>query len=331
MKVQAALLTFCLSLLAAAGPLGAFLERGRNSVRGDQERTGAFMLSVLRRDGIVVPFAAFDGRRWSKRWPERLPNERPISIEDIPKPWWGIEPAPHRLRHWADGAAAGNVTLTSPVVTPLMCEPRLALRSDYKSSQPAPPGFVLPSPKDGLLISGDATVSKIDTVDPASEEARKVLGQALEEFNREENASASAFTAWRHPVKSSERKKLPVTLEAIYRAPTDDPEWTAYFIEAVREYPPGPNDKDGCGLATYVSGFVLTNQQHDAIRISARITFCDRKDIAYMLPFGLIEADGKNYWVFQHAGFEAETYQVLRPHRRNVDTAVIYNAGGCGR
>ncbi len=322
MKAQAALLTFCLSLLAASGPLSAFLQ---------EQRTGAFMLGVLRRDGIVIPFASFDGRRWSKRWPERLPDERPISLADIPKPWWGIEPRPGRLRHWNDGAEVGEVTLTSPVVSPLMCEPRFALRSDYKSSQPAPPGFVLPFPKDGLVISGDVSVSTIATVDPASEEAKGVLGRALEEFNREENASASAFTDWYHPVKPSERKKLPVTLEAIYRAPTDDPEWTAYFIEAIREYPPGPKDRDGCGLATYVSGFVLTNKQRAAIRIGAAITFCDRKDVGYMLPFGLVQADGKTYWVFQHAGFETESYQVLRPHRRNVDTAVIFNAGGCGR
>lgn len=320
MKIQAALITLCLALLGLSDPLRASL----------QERPGAFMLGVLRRDGIVVPFASFDGRRWAKRWPELLPSERPISLQDVPEGWWGIQPPPVRLRHWTDGAVVGEVTLTAPVVTPLMCQRRMALRSDYKSSQPAPPGFVLPFPKDGLVVAGEATISTIATVDPSSEEAKRVLGLALEEFNSEENRSASAFTQWRHPVKSSERKKLPVTLEAIYRAPTDDPEWTAYFIEAVREYPPGPNDKDGCGLATYVSGFVMTNGPRVEFRTGASITFCDRKDVGYMLPLGLIQANGKNYWVFQHAGFETESYQVLRPHRRGVDAAVTYNAGVCG-
>ena len=321
MKVQAALLTFCLALLGAPGPVSTYF----------QERSGAFMLGVLRRDGIVVPFASFDGRRWSKRWPERLPQERPISLEDISKTWWGIEPPPRRLRHWSDGAAAGQVTLTSPVVSTLMCEGRLALRSDYKSSEPAPPAFVLPFPMDGLVVSGDVTVSSIATVDPASEEAKRVLGLALEDFNRAESMAASAFSHWQHPVKAAERKKLPVKLEAIYRAPADDPEWTAYFIEVIRDYPPGPKDQDGCGLATYVSGFVLTDQQRAAIRIGARITYCDRKDVAYMLPLGLIQADGKNFWVVQHAGFETESYQVLRPLRGKVEAAVIFNAGTCGR
>ena len=175
-------------------------------------------------------------------------------------------------------------------------------------------------------------MSKIDTLDVAGGEAKGVIALALDQFNREESRSASAFTNWRHPVKESDRKKIPVTLEAIYRAPTDDPEWTAYFIEAIREYPPGPRETDGCGLATYVSGWVITNpRERAAVRIGARITYCDRKGVGYMFPFGMLRADGKNYWVFQYAGFEQESYQVVRPTRRSIENAVVYNAGSCGR
>ena len=321
MRVHAALLTGVLGVAAAALP--------QATVR--QEDTGSFVLSVLRRDGIVLPFATFDGRRWSNRWPQQLPSSRPISLADIPKSWWGLEPAPRAMSHWADGVKVGEVAVTSLAVTSPMCEPRMTLRSDYKSREPVPPGFVLPFPKDGLLVSGDVSVAKIATLDPAGDEAKGVLGLALDEFNRQETAMASRFTHWRHPVKPADRKKIPVTLEAIYSAPTDGGDGTAYFIEAIREYPPGPNETDGCGLATYVSGWVITSAERPAIRVGARITFCDRKGVGYMLPFGLIRADGKNYWVFQYSGFESESYEVIRPTRRNVEAAVIYNAGSCGR
>jgi hypothetical protein len=322
MKVQAPLLTLGLTLIVAVVPHAARV----------QDPTGSFVLGVLRRDGIVSPFAAFDGRRWSKRWPERLPPERPISLETVPTSWWGVEPVPDRLRQWKDGIRVGEVTLASPAVATPMCEPRLALRSDYKSSEPPPPGFVLPYPKDGLLVSGAVTVEKIAALEVASEEAKGVLALAVEDFNRQESRAASVFTAWRHPVKADDRKKVPVTLEALYRAPTDDPEWTAYFVEAIREYPPGPKETDGCGLATYVSGWVITHQRERAfVRIGARVTYCDRKGVGYMLPFGLVRADGKNYWVFQYAGFEQESYEVIRPTRRTIETAVVYNAGSCGR
>lgn len=321
MKVQAALLTLCLS------PIAAFLPH----VAAFQEQTGSFLLSVLRRDGVVVPFAAFDGRRWSKRWPERLPTERPISLDDIPDSWWGVKPPPRRMHRWSDGVRNGEVTVTAPAIGALMCEQRMTLRSDYTSSQPAPPRFVLPFPKDGLLVSGEVAVAKIETMDPASADGAAVLALALDDFNREESAAASAFTAWRHPVKPADRKKVPVTLEALYRAPTDDADSLAYFIEAVRQYPPDPKEPDGCGLATYVSGWVVTSPQRTNVRIGAQVTFCDRKGVGYMLPFGLVRADGKNYWVFQYAGFESESYAVIRPHRRGVEAAVSYNAGSCGR
>ena len=142
MKIHAALLALCLTSIAAVLPHAAAV----------QERTGSFVLGVLRRDGIVIPFAAFDGRRWSKRWPDLLPVERPIALSDIPKNWWGVEPAPERWHHWKDGGRTGEVALTSPVVGSPMCEPRFTLRSNYKSSEPAPPAFVLPFPKDGLLV-----------------------------------------------------------------------------------------------------------------------------------------------------------------------------------
>lgn len=320
MRLQTALVTLCVTLLVPLAPHAA----------SPQQEEGSFMLSVLRRDGIVVPFAAFDGRRWSQRWPERLPLERPISLDDIPDGWWGVKPPPRRMHRWNDGATAGEVTITVPVVTALMCAPRLALRSDYRSTEPVPPGFVVPFPKDGLLIAGEAALSKIDTLDPAAAESAGVLRLAIGEFDRAESAAATRFSSWRHPVKPADRKRAPVTLEAIYRAPADEAGWTAYFIEAVRQYPPDPGDADGCGLATYVSGWVVLGPNGVTVRLGASITFCDRKGVGYMLPFGVVRADEKNYWVFQYSGFEAESYEVIRPHRRGLDTPVVYSVGQCG-
>ena len=43
---------------------------------------GAFTVGVLRRDGVIVPFAAFDGKRWSNRWPPpALDSTVPVGSE----------------------------------------------------------------------------------------------------------------------------------------------------------------------------------------------------------------------------------------------------------
>src|SRR5215208_1049335 len=65
-----------------------------------------FLLGVLRRDGVVSPFAAFDGSSWKAPWPVGIRSvDLPISIDAIPKSWWGKSGAPASMTVWADGAA----------------------------------------------------------------------------------------------------------------------------------------------------------------------------------------------------------------------------------
>ena len=295
-----------------------------------QENASSFVLAVLRRDGGVIPFATFDGRRWRARWPADVRNkELPISLDDVPEDWWGIEPAPRTMAIWRDGARAGSVTLTGLSMTRPMCEPRITVKSDYKPSTTPPPPFEMPYPKDGLLASGNITLEPITAIETGSADWNSIVIAIKEQFDREETAAARSFDRWIHPVEERQRKLRPITVEALYRAPTDDPNWTAYYVEAVRQYPPGRQDKDGCGLATFGYGWVLVAKKEIKVRISATVTYCDRKGVGYMLPFGLIRANEKVYWVYQFSGFEEEYYEVAEPSRRGVDNHVVYSVGFC--
>ena len=296
-----------------------------------QERVPEFILGVLRRDGIVTPFATFDGRRWSNRWPDDIRNrELPIALEDVPKSWWGLDAPPQTLAVWRDGARAGEVALTGVTTTALMCAPRITLRSNYKPATPAPPPFERPYPKDGLVVSGNVPIERIESVQPGSTVWNQVLKLLPADFDRQETIASRAFTSWAHPMKPEQRKLVPLTIEALYRAPTRDAGWTAHYVEVVRQYPPGPQDTDGCGLATYANGWVLVGPKNEArVALSARVTYCDRKGVSYMLPFGLIRANDHIYWIFQFSGFEDEWYEVAEPARRGVDSHAAYHAGRC--
>jgi hypothetical protein len=296
-----------------------------------QESTGKFVLGVLRRDGIVTPFAMFDGDDWRIRWPVDIRNrELPISLDDVPGNWWGLEPAPRAMTIWRDGQRAGSIKLTGVSMVPLMCQPRLVLKSDYKAGSMVPPPFEKPYPKDGIVVAGDARLEQIESVEKTSADWSRAQRRITDEFNREETTASRQFTDWKHPVKESERKLLPITIEALYRAPTNDANWTAYFVEAVRQYPPGSQDRDACGLATFASGWLLLGPKDEArVGLSAKVTYCDRKGVSYMLPFGLIRADGKVYWVYQFSGFEEEWYEVSEPTRRGIQSHVAFPAGGC--
>src|SRR5918993_2407071 len=114
-----------------------------------------FLVGVLRRDGVVSPFASFDGNDWEAQWPSDLRSvEVPISLDVVPRKWWGKSGPVQQMTAWSDGVNRGAVRLTRPTVMRLMCSSHLGLTSDYRSTQPSPPLVVQPYPKDALVVAG---------------------------------------------------------------------------------------------------------------------------------------------------------------------------------
>ena len=291
-----------------------------------------FTLGVLRRDGAVLPFAAFDGKRWSAPWPATASAlDIPIALDDVPERWWGKPGPATEMVAWSDGASLGRLRLERPVRLPIMCEARIAVRSSYKSKQPPPPPFEQPFPKDGVVISGGHPIERLSSVPKDSAEWTNTQRAIGAEFDKAEDRAAGAFTAWRHPVPRGARPRFPIEVEAIYRAPMDEPEWDAYYVEAIREYPPGPED-EGCGLVTFVAGWIRIGPKNKVLfDLDGQIAYCDRKGGSYMLPLGLIRVAEKTYWIYQISGFDREWYVVARPTPRNIELHVEYPAGYCPR
>jgi hypothetical protein len=296
----------------------------------EQSASPPFTLAVLRRDGIVSPFAAFDDKQWTTPWPSELRSlDVPIGLTGIPPKWWGKAGPISEMTAWVDGVNRGLIHLQRSTVLPLMCESRLALVSDYRSTQPQSSSLEPPFPKDGLAVSGTQRVERIEILTRESQEWAPTAAFLAAEFDRAESSAIEAFTAWKHPVPRAARRKMPVELEALYRAPMDDPGWTAYFIEAVKRYEPGPQD-EGCGLVTSASGWMAMGPDGKrAANLTARVTYCDRRDVTYMLPLGLVPAQGRSYWAFQLSGFGREGYLVVRPTPQRIESHVKYSAGVC--
>lgn len=178
-------------------------------------------------------------------------------------------------------------------------------------------------------MSGDVPVGRIETVDPGSDEWARAETAMAGEFNKVETAAIRLFSAWQHPLSDDQRKRHPIRTEAVYRASSDEPGWTTYFVESVRQYPARPRD-GGCGLATTGQGWVHVGpkgKQH--VELTSRVTYCDRKGVGFMLPFGTVRASGRTYWVYQYSGYDDEFYQVARPEPDDVRVMVGYHAGSC--
>ena len=207
----------------------------------------------------MTPFAAFDGKRWDAPWPSDLLGipEVPVSLDQVPRRWWGKAGAPVGMSVWADGSRRGSLSLERPTTLRVMCDARLALASDYQSREAAPPATVQPYPKDGLAISGTQPIEAIEIVPRTAPEWNSIAMKLIELADRAETGAIDLLPKWKHPFARRERQKTPVEIEMLYRAPMDAAGWTAYYVEAIKRYPPGPED-DGCGLVTSVKGWITS-------------------------------------------------------------------------
>jgi hypothetical protein len=300
------------------------------------DRDGRGALAVLRRDGLMFPFASFDRDTWTVPWPVDVRTlEIPTTIDTIPRRWWGHgNPAGWRA-HLSSGEPVA-LEMRRPVLQSAFCSRRLWVSTSYQSALEMPPSPIDPFPKDGLAISGGVPLEPIETVAPSAAEWGKLAVDLLDDFNRAEDQTVGGVrsnTGWRHPIPSSTRHRVPVRLESWYRSPSGEPGWAVSYIESVRAYAPRPED-NGCGLETLVSGW-LHHQDgvfKKATGLIAKLTYCDRVGATYMLPFGRIRPKEKIYWVFQLSGWESEWYDVVEVGRQRARYVVEVPAGtrtGC--
>ena len=273
-----------------------------------------FLLGVMRRDGVILPFAAFDGR-WSKPWPSSLLNiELPATLSDVPDKWWGGG-RPQEWTLYPANTERVRVNASGLVTVLVGREKRLGIGTDFVSAEPPAPLFELPYPKEGLAVGGRALVRPILSVSRLTEAWKNFPGLLRADIDEAERAAVArvrSATQWMHPFGEPQRRAVAANLEAWYTGVLAQPGFSVSYIEAVKKYPPGPGDA-GCGLETFISGWVHANARQSQPRtdLTAQITYCDRSRVSYMLPLGSVLANNRTHWAFQLSGWEREWYVVV--------------------
>lgn len=315
-------MTVALGLLPAAVP--PTVVRAQPSER--------LTLGVMRRDGVILPFAAYDGN-WSVPWPVSISNlELPITLDAVPKRWWGGE-QPGAWMLWpAGGQPAVRVSPAAPIAVLVGRDKRLGLRTDFRSSEPVPPPFELPYPKDGLAVGGDVKVESIATVSrnvAAWRDLTTALQEDIEAAEQKAVARTKSNGGWIHPASREARRAVPALLEAWYTTTLEQPGFALSYVEAVKKYPARAED-EGCGLETFISGWIHINNRQPKPRteLNARITYCDRDGVSYMLPLGRLTVKNRTHWVFQMSGWDHEWYEVVEATPGRVRFVAEYFGGG---
>ncbi len=297
--------TFCLFVSAQLKPLG-------------------FALAVMRRDGLLVPFAAFDGKRWTSTWPQpQFQLEIPINLQSVPKAWWGGTGPLADWQLWIPGKpVARPVRVTQPDWINAHCLRQIALKSDYRSDRPVPPLTEQPYPKDGLAIASGQTLDPIDVI-PAGGVAAEALATGLrEKFNA---AEVEVDRRFGHPISRKIREPQQPVIEALY-AFGEHPR--TFYIEASRTYRSA--DEKSCRIA-FATGWFMRDAEPSAkwLDVAVDLLPCNKYGATYMLPFGALRVGTRTFWIAQYAGWDHERYVVieLKPHA--VEAVVSAWGGGC--
>ena len=286
----------------------------------------AFSAGVLRRDGVIVPFAVFDGKRWISRWPRPdVDAPVPITTRDVPAAWWGPTGA---LDSWQAWTAAGAMTLhvVQPDWVDVHCERQIGLRANYAAPVPAPPPIEQPYPKDGLAVSPPQPVERIAVVPITSDEARALIPAVHEALNKAERQIESDYD---HPVKRRAREGRAPDIEAVY-AVGEHPR--VYYVEATRRYRLLGQAIDNCaGIAFGTGWFSRDGEDVRSLETAVDLLRCDRRGANYMLPLGAMRIADRLYWLAQFAGFDHERYVVVEIKPKTVAAVLSVWGGSCPR
>ncbi|RPJ83551.1 MAG: hypothetical protein EHM13_07165, partial [Acidobacteria bacterium] len=155
--VLTAALSFAVSVVPgwSARPAGAgrsaATPRRLSPVRGSgtsvAAQAGVSMVAVLRRDGTIIPFANWNGRRWSTSWPAAsLTIEVPITLESVPRGWWPDDRPETSWTAWPIGGEPRPINVKAPLAIGQHCDMNVGLSTDYRSDEPVPPVKVQPYP-----------------------------------------------------------------------------------------------------------------------------------------------------------------------------------------
>ena len=282
-----------------------------------------FAAGVLRRDGVVIPFAVFDGKSWSVRWPKpTLDLTVPTDVGSVPEKWWG---ATGPLDTWyavIGSAAPRPIKVVQPDWVEAHCVRQIGLHTDYRSDQLPPPPTEQPYPKDGLAIAPSHPVEPITIVPPAGPEAAAMIAELKAAFNRAERGPASKVD---HPAERDFRETIDPKIEAAYAHGTEP---RVYYVEATREYQTfGLHD---CAIMSFGTGwFVRENGKFRSLAMAVDVLGCDRQGASYMLPFGVVRTGTRLFWLVQFSGWDRERYAVIEPKMKSVDAVLNVWGGGC--
>lgn len=285
-------------------------------------------LAMIRPDGILTPFAVFDGRTWTAAWPE--PQDKMVldrMIEAMPSYWRERRQTVPAAWHLPalDGRPARTARVLERVVFQQYCGFQVGLLTDAQREAPgewSPRWLALSQP-----VNAERPVDL-----SANTAARTVWKPLIDRIDaavlQQEEAAAGDWSRHvsRDPGLPEASARAPLrlrTLQAFQRGSD-----RVLYYEAVREYRK-PARGDQRPSIVIASGWIRATgaRTEPGIPERAWLTSKDIQD-GGAKPLGIVDAGGRIFWIARVIGYEGESFRIteIMP---GVMTVLTQSGGGC--
>ena len=301
----------------------------------------SFVVAIVRTDGRLVPFAAWNGAAWERAWPaagEAIPARidvetglpAPTDVDAVPSVWSRrAAPVP---RTWSVRPAAGGRPIRTRVrgaeIVVAHCGGQVALATDLPDPTADDDGMFRLGLEGrfGVAVAGSAPTIAIEHVSRASpswKEARQVVRAG---FDAREKAKAEASRRELPRYRPTPPVRL-LTLRGQAGAPN-----APLYFESERSYPTGPFFADRtCPTKTLMSGWLVRSAAGALTLLDPKVfvTDCDGKEVNTLFPLGAVRAGTRSFWVMQEHGWEDESFVLLDVGPSHVKQVMKVEGGGC--
>lgn len=282
-----------------------------------------FTVAIVRPDGRLVPFAAYDAGRWERAWPEADEASDVTTIDNVPSVWRRRgERVPDVWQVWpASGGRRIDAKVTGLEAVEAHCSLQVALKTNVpeaKLEHPLKFGIAVDSSSVPLAV-----IEQVRRSDAIWTVAERLV---LENFSKLEAGQAEA-----------NRSQLPretsaptAQIAALYRE-AGSPQSPLYFV-AEKKYRTSRSPRDPeCNALTMMTGWLVPADAGTHTLVDPRVflTDCDLKEVRTGLPLAAFRVSGQVFWVVQEHGYEDETYVIAEIRETEIRYVVEVNGGGC--
>lgn len=322
------------ALASLAVALSAAIKYTRAPAQGSSDRT--FILAVFRTDGVIVPFARYANLKWTNPWQnpsEGAQTDEPNTIADLAKPWYESfvkPPAEWDLSLPAGGAL--TVRTSKNIQTCSHCQQVWGLLSDYPNAEPAGRNECVRT--FGIALNKKRPAPAMERLTNTSPDWQQLLKLVSPEFDRAENAGPTEASRlyYAQIPRAEERAKVPLSMLNLYRHQLTEQGEILFFFGVSKEYakPQDANDPS-CNNISLFEGWVLRDANGYLTLLDSQLspTDCDRKHSGRLVPFGVMQLDGKTFVVVEEDSYEGESYIILEIRKESVHRVLQTYAGSC--